>query len=170
MKIFLKHNCQRVSLTTDCWTSQQQESYMIVTAHFIDNDWNLHKKIIAVFKVKSHKGEEIGKHLQKVLLDWELDKVMTVTVDNASANDVAVSYLRKQMNNLNTSIAQGKYLHMRCAAHIVNLIVSDGLKVVDISIKRVRAAVKFIKNGTARLVKFKECRIGEGGQQGFLEP
>lgn len=143
---------------------------MIVTAHFIDNDWNLHKKIIAVFKVKSHKGEEIGKHLQKVLLDWELDKVMTVTVDNASANDVAVSYLRKQMNNLNTSIAQGKYLHMRCAAHIVNLIVSDGLKVVDISIKRVRAAVKFIKNGTARLVKFKECRIGEGGQQGFLEP
>jgi hypothetical protein len=130
---------------------------MTVTAHFIDNNWHLHKKIISFFKVKSKKGDDIGKHLQKVLLDWGLDKLMTVTVDNASANDSGVSYLRRQMNNLKTSIAGGKYLHMRCAAHIVNLIVQDGLKEVDTSIKRVRAAVRFIKNSPSRLVKFKEC-------------
>jgi hypothetical protein len=82
---------------------------------------------------------------------------MTVTVDNASANDSGVSYLRRQMNNLKTSIAGGKYLHMRCAAHIVNLIVQDGLKEVDTSIKRVRAGVRFFKNSPSRLVKFKEC-------------
>ena len=86
---------------------------------------------------------------------------MTVTVDNASANDSGVSYLRKQMNSLKTSIAQGKYLHMRCAAHIVNLIVQECLKEVLESIKRVRAAVRFVKNGTSRLVKFKECAILE---------
>lgn len=82
---------------------------------------------------------------------------MTVTIDNASANDSGVSYLRRQMNNLKTSIAQDKYLHMRCAAHIVNLIVQDGLREVDMSIKRVRAAVRFIKNSPSRLIKFKEC-------------
>jgi hypothetical protein len=82
---------------------------------------------------------------------------MTVTVDNASANDSGINYLRRQMNSLKTNIALGKYLHMRCAAHIINLIVQDGLKEVDISIKCVRAAVRFIKNGTSRLVKFKEC-------------
>jgi hypothetical protein len=65
------------------------------------------------------------------------------------------------MNNLKTSVAEGKYLHMRCAAHIVNLIVQDGLKEVDNSIKRVRAAVRFVKNGTSRLVKFKECAVLE---------
>ena len=46
---------------------------------------------------------------------------------------------------------------MRCAAHIINLIVGDGLKEIDISIQRVRAAVKFIRCGTSRLVKFKKC-------------
>ena len=46
---------------------------------------------------------------------------------------------------------------MRCAAHIVNLIVSDGLKEVEISVKRVRAAVKYVKNSPARITKFKEC-------------
>ncbi|XP_066322259.1 zinc finger BED domain-containing protein RICESLEEPER 2-like [Miscanthus floridulus] len=45
---------------------------------------------------------------------------------------------------------------MRCAAHIVNLIVRDGLQEVDLSIKHVRAAIRYIKNGTSRLLKFKE--------------
>lgn len=157
LKHFFKEHCDRVCLTTDGWTSQTQDSYMTVTAHFIDNDWCLHKKIISFFKVKGKRGDDIGKHLQKVLLEWGLDKVMTVTVDNASANDSGVSYLRRHLNGMKTSVAGGKYLHMRCAAHIVNLIVQDGLKEVDNSIKRVRAAVRFVKNGTSRLVKFKEC-------------
>lgn len=129
---------------------------MVVTAHFIDKNWQYHRKVISFFKVKGHKGDDIGKNLQRCLLDWGLEKVMCVTVDNASSNDSGVSYLRRHMNNAKTSIAEGKYLHMRCAAHIVNLIVQDGLKEVDTSVKRVRAAVKYIKNGTSRLAKFKE--------------
>ena len=38
LKLFLENNCERVSLTTDGWTSQQQDSFMAVTAHFIDNN------------------------------------------------------------------------------------------------------------------------------------
>jgi hypothetical protein len=81
---------------------------------------------------------------------------MTVTVDNASANDSGVSYLRRQLNNLKSIIADGKFIHMRCVAHILNLIVQDGLKEVDQSIKRVRAAIRYVRNGSSRLAKFKE--------------
>jgi hypothetical protein len=70
LKLFFKEHCERVCLTTDCWTSQQQESFMMVTTHFICNNWKLHKKIISLFKVKGHKGDDIGKHLQKTLIDW----------------------------------------------------------------------------------------------------
>jgi hypothetical protein len=88
--------------------------------------------------------------------EWGMQKVMTVTVDNASSNDGGLSYVRKQMVNAKTCIADGKYLHMRCATHIVNLIVADGLKKVNLSVQRVRAAVRYIRNGTTRLDKFKE--------------
>jgi hypothetical protein len=81
---------------------------------------------------------------------------MTVTVDNASANDSGISYLRRQMNALKSSIANGKYLHMRCTAHIINLIVQDGLKEVDQSIKRIRAAIRFVRASSSRIAKFKE--------------
>ncbi|KAK1679482.1 hypothetical protein QYE76_040330 [Lolium multiflorum] len=74
-----------------------------------------------------------------------------------SANDGGIVYVRKQLNKTpGNNIAKGKYMHMRCAAHILNLIVQDGLKEVDLSIKRVRAAVRYIRNGGTRLEKFKE--------------
>jgi hypothetical protein len=61
LKLFMKQSCQRVCLTTDCWTSQQQDGYMTITTHFIDGDWKLHKKIISFCMVKGHKGDDIGK-------------------------------------------------------------------------------------------------------------
>jgi hypothetical protein len=168
LKKFFKDSCQRVCLTTDCWTSQVQDPYMTITASFIDANWKLHKKVIGFFKIKGHKGEDIGNNLIKCLDDWGLHRVMTVTVDNASANDSGVEYLRKHLQKYN--IAKGKFMHFRCSAHITNLVVTDGLKEVDPSIKRVRAAVRYIKNGTSRLVKFKEIAEEEKVvSKGFLK-
>ncbi|XBI83867.1 hypothetical protein VPH35_092303 [Triticum aestivum] len=157
LKKIFKESCERVCLTTDTWTSAQKQNYMCVTAHFIDGDWKLQKKIIGFFLVKGHRGEDIGKDLERCLVDWGLDKVFTITVDNASANDGAINYIRRVMNKAKSSIAEGKYFHMRCAAHIINLVVTDGLKEIDLSVARVRAAVKFVKNSPARITRFKKC-------------
>lgn len=35
----------RVCIITDTWTSGQNLGYMCLTAHFIDNDWHLHKEL-----------------------------------------------------------------------------------------------------------------------------
>ncbi|KAM0901021.1 hypothetical protein ACQ4PT_020228 [Festuca glaucescens] len=154
---FFKDSCQMVSLTTDCWTSQQQDGYMTITASFIDENWLLHKKVINFFLIKGHKGDDIGKNLLKYMDEWGMDRVMTITIDNASANDGGIVYVRKQQNKTpGYTVAKGKYMHMRCAAHILNLIVQDGLKEVDLSIMRVRAAVRYIRAGGTRLEKFKE--------------
>src|SRR4051812_35698033 len=94
---------------------------------------------------------------------------MSITVDNASPNDGVVGYINKIMNNAKTSIGKGEFMHMRCAAHIVNIIVTDGLKELVISMKRVRAAVKFIKNSPARITIFKKCaELEKLANKGFL--
>lgn len=46
---------------------------------------------------------------------------------------------------------------MRCIAHIIKLVVTDGLKDVDESMERVRNVVKFFRSFPSRLNKFKEC-------------
>ena len=44
-KLLSKH-CGRVCLTTDTWTSLQNQNYMCLIAHFIDKDWRLHKQVL----------------------------------------------------------------------------------------------------------------------------
>jgi hypothetical protein len=46
---------------------------------------------------------------------------------------------------------------MRCAVHILNLVVNDGLKELEDSICNVRNAVRFVRSSPARMTKFKRC-------------
>lgn len=98
LKEFFKTSCERVCLTTDTWTANTQQNYMCDTVHFIDNNWNLHKKVIGFFLVKGHRGEDIGKSLEGCLAEWGIDEVFTITVDNASSNNGAIKYMRTVLN------------------------------------------------------------------------
>ena len=48
-------------------------------------------------------------------------------------------------------------MHQRCVAHIVNLIVTEGLKEINGSIVAIRNAVKYVKFSRTMLQKFKVC-------------
>ncbi|KAK5793664.1 hypothetical protein PVK06_034816 [Gossypium arboreum] len=99
--------------------------------------------------------------IEKCLLNWGIDKLFTVTVGNASSNDVSIGYLRKKFNPREGLVQNGKYLHMRCIAHIVNLSVVEGLKEMNKSVERVRGVVRYVRQSLARLQKFKECVVVE---------
>uniref|UniRef100_A0A803N115 BED-type domain-containing protein n=1 Tax=Chenopodium quinoa TaxID=63459 RepID=A0A803N115_CHEQI len=122
------------------------------------NDWKLQKTILNFCPISSHKGADVGKEIEKCLLDLELEKIFCIIVDNASSDDIAIRYMRRKINGWKTGVLKGWFHHMRCVAHIVNLVVSDGLKIVNECITRVRHVVRFIKQSSARLLKFKKCR------------
>jgi hypothetical protein len=161
MMSVLSCNTSRISITTDTWTSIQNINYMVVTAHFIDNDWNLHKRIINFCSITSHKGEDIGRVLENCLMQWDITKVFTITVDNASANDVAVSYMKRRLRSMNTLTFGGDFLHLRCACHIINLIVKDGIEELEDGIEAIWHCVKFIRSSSSRLDKFREFSVLE---------
>ncbi|CAN0926668.1 Putative AC transposase [Linum grandiflorum] len=155
MKNFFADSCGgRVSITTDTWTSVQNINYMCITAHYVGKDWELHKKIINFTKITSHKGDDIGKEIARCLEEWGLKNLFTVTLDNASANDAACSHLKKKLKEWGTDFMDGRYLHVRCVAHITNLVVNDGLNEIGMSVRRVREAVRWVRSSPARLAKF----------------
>ncbi|XP_070036181.1 zinc finger BED domain-containing protein RICESLEEPER 1-like [Nicotiana tomentosiformis] len=85
----------KIYLTTNTWTFIQRINYMCLTAHFIDSDWKLHKRIIKFYPISSHKGDDMAAVITNCLLDWGLENVFTITVDNASSNDVTVREVSK---------------------------------------------------------------------------
>ncbi|KAH9604933.1 hypothetical protein KSS87_022521 [Heliosperma pusillum] len=158
LKTYFSKLSSRICLTTDTWTSCQNLSYMCLTAHFIDQNWKLHKKVINFCPIVGHTGEIIGKSIENCLIEWGITtKVLTVTVDNASANDVGVEYLRDRLRSWSSTILDGKYLQIRCVSHILSLTVKEGLKDSNDSIYRVRNAVRFVRSSPARLLKFNVC-------------
>ena len=70
---------------------------MCVTAHFIDDTWILHKKLISFIPITSHRGEYLAKALENSLIDWGIRNVFSIIVDNASSNDTAIGYFKKNV-------------------------------------------------------------------------
>lgn len=148
----------RISLTTDTWTSIQNINYMVLTAHFIDSSWTMHKRVLNFCVIPNHQGSTIGKIIEQCLHEWSIKNVLTISVDNASANKVALDYVRKKLNSGDKQLLlDGKYLHVRCLAHIVNLIVKSGLKCMEKSVVSIRNAVRYVRSSPSRLNAFKEC-------------
>ncbi|CAN1355229.1 Zinc finger BED domain-containing protein RICESLEEPER 1 [Linum perenne] len=135
---------------------------MCVTAHFINKDWKLCKKIIGFMQITSHTRVDIGETLATCLEEWGIKNIMCIATDNASANDTAIIHMRHKLKLWGSDFLDSKYLHIRCLAHVVNLVVNDGLRESSISIERVREAVKWVKSSPARLAKFKSCIVFEG--------
>nr|GEV36650.1 hypothetical protein [Tanacetum cinerariifolium] len=88
-----------VNLTTDVWSAPHgvPSSYMCITAHWIEPDtWQMMKRVISFEEFSSpHTGHALFKMLIKVLTNFNLeDKVMSITLDNASNTTSAMDKLK----------------------------------------------------------------------------
>ncbi|KAJ9538563.1 hypothetical protein OSB04_031296 [Centaurea solstitialis] len=153
----LEKNESQIALTSDLRTaSYQLKGYMALTGHYIDANWKLQNRIISFLHVPSpHTFEAISQALIECFMDRNIDnKMSTLTLDNCSTNDVAIDKLLGTVSP-SSLILKGRFFHMRCCAHIINLIVQDGFSVIENSIKKVRDSVSFWKYSPKRAQEFR---------------
>ncbi|KAL2905868.1 putative AC transposase, partial [Bienertia sinuspersici] len=87
----------RVSLTSDTWTSTYGEPFVRVTAHWIDDDWLLQKRIICFEAIEeTHNGFNIKSRLVSFCKNFHLiDKLFSISLDNATASTSAMQFLKE---------------------------------------------------------------------------
>ncbi|KAG7588913.1 Ribonuclease H-like superfamily [Arabidopsis suecica] len=164
MKQELAGVSNRISLTCDVWRSISIEGYICLTAHYVDESWKLKSKILSFCAMPPpHSGFELAKKVLSCLEDWGIEKkIFSLTLDNASANDNMQSILKDQLLSRHGLLCDGEFFHIRCSAHVLNLIVQAGLKVVEGAVHKIRETVKWIKWSEGRKDLFKECVIDVG--------
>ena len=80
-------NALGICLTTNIWTSQANQTYMIATAHFMDVKNNKIKNFVLETKDFSgnHTAERIVEHLEDLCSEWSIiDKILCLVSDNYS--------------------------------------------------------------------------------------
>ncbi|XP_066336333.1 zinc finger BED domain-containing protein RICESLEEPER 2-like [Miscanthus floridulus] len=161
-----------VCLTSDIWSGNAKEDYIAVVAHYITSDWELKKSVIGFKLIEvSHNGINIAECISGVLRDWGLlDKVFSVSLDNASSNTTAMlaltplldGYLGYDVDPSDHTKKVYHVVHQRCACHIINLIVKSGLKRLKPCIEIFRTAINFLNSSNQRIAQFKEYCQAKG--------
>ncbi|CAB4377031.1 unnamed protein product [Rhizophagus irregularis] len=163
MKALLKDLPGKVSFTMDCWTSPSTKSFLSITAHFINKEWNLQNIIIDFIQTQdSHTGSNIKDAFLLGISNMSLEsKIMGITTDNASNNSTFMTSLSiwaaENVVNFNK-----KEQHIRCFAHSINLSVKEALSCLDGEISLLRELIVKIRASSLRREKLKVTVIMSG--------
>jgi len=116
----------------------------------------MQKRILAFMydEDRRHNASFISESITKVANYYGLkEKILCITFDNASNNTAAIDLLKLEL-----SLPLEEIFHVRCACHVYNLIVKDGLAFFEPIIEKIRHAVGFIQ-GNNRKARLREFRI-----------
>ncbi|KAK2652189.1 hypothetical protein Ddye_012045 [Dipteronia dyeriana] len=130
----LKRNKGRIAITTDMWTCNNQ---------------SLHVQC-------PHTSVVLADAMMDCILDWHLEKkVSALTVDNCSTNNAMIPIILDKLSR-DSTLLNGEMFHMRCSAHVLNLVVKEGLDVINDSIDRIQGSVSYWTGLPKREEKFLE--------------
>lgn len=146
-----------IAITTDIWTSMNTDSFMTLTAHFVDSILlKLKTVVLCTKKLESnHTGVYHSQVMKKELTDWNiLSKIVAIVTDGGANIKLAVRLL---------DIPQ-----IPCTAHKLNLIVQQSLELTDdtgglkIISKKCRNLVGFFKRSEVgnRILIEKQNQLG----------
>ncbi|XP_028124712.1 zinc finger BED domain-containing protein RICESLEEPER 2-like [Camellia sinensis] len=117
------------------------------------------REVLNIFKNDRDKLKKAmkGRRICFTTDTWTSIQNLCYMFDNASSNNLTIQYLKTITKDWKGTILQHEFIHMRCCAHILNLVVSDGLKEMDDSIANIRLAVRYVRSSPHRHDVFKKC-------------
>jgi len=87
------------------------------------------------------------------------DKISSVVVNNCTTNDAIVDILQERLDS-RSLLLHCDFLHVRCTAHILNLVVHDDLEVIGLGIEMICNCVLFWTSTPKRVEKFEDKARG----------
>nr|XP_033810634.1 zinc finger BED domain-containing protein 1-like [Geotrypetes seraphini]XP_033810635.1 zinc finger BED domain-containing protein 1-like [Geotrypetes seraphini] len=115
------HTAQAIVLSLDIWASQPNQTYLTISANFIDCNWRLARCILETQPMHGHKGDDfLGEKLCSVLAEFELSPRSVFCV------------MHDQLSNMlaNSPVLRDTYgwTSLCCTAHMLHICISTALQ------------------------------------------
>ncbi|KAI3976965.1 hypothetical protein MKX01_008823 [Papaver californicum] len=133
-----------ICLTLDLWKSGTTDGYICLSAHFIDPDLVLQKLVLNFLHLQTQQADHVtASMVVSVLGDWGIEeKIFSITSNNSDVT--CAKALMDQLYRIILPSARS-YFHVPCCAHILNLMVKEGLTTANVAVEKVRESVKYLK-------------------------
>ena len=135
---------ESVCLTTDSWTSVITENYLAVTAHFLNQDFQLESCLLECSSFRErHTQENLKQELIRITKEWKIqDKVVLIVTDNAP--------------NIVNAVKMAKFKHLPCFAHrpTLNLVVQKGIVRLKPLQQKIKVIIEHFHRSTVAAEKF----------------
>lgn len=137
---------------------------MCITLHWVDDDWCIQKRIVTFSHVEGrHTGVRLSEVFTTSMLRWFVEKkIFSLTLDNASANDVAVKDIISELKKHSPLVCNGLFFHVRCACHILNLVAKDGLQEIESTTQKIKSFVNVVKGSPLQWEELMKCASESG--------
>lgn len=135
LKKLLQENDSKFSFTIDASTMRNSRSYYGITIHFIDKNFEIQATGFDLVPSEAkHTGKDIAKLFYETVERFGIqEKIIGITVDNASANTTFVKELGKILKEKNIPFDEEDQRY-RCLCHVLNLGVQDIFKLIKVNI------------------------------------
>ncbi|XP_073261470.1 uncharacterized protein [Populus alba] len=154
------------SLKLELWSSNDKMmTYCCFTVHFIDDGWQLKKKILAFRNLRyNYDMGTVHEVFKSVLAEWSINKnVRFIFLDITPPKDHMIGELRSKVSDQAPPI----HGHLFCVpsyAHILSLLVQDGFAEIRSVLYKIRECIEYVNGSSLRRQRFQEA-INNGSLQ-----
>ncbi|KAG5252615.1 zinc finger BED domain-containing protein [Salix suchowensis] len=146
-----------LSLTLELWSSNDKMmTYCCLTVHFIDDGWQLKKKILAFRNLRyNYDTGTVHEFIKSVLAEWRINKnVHFILLDITPPKEHMIGELRSKVSDI---IIHGHLFCVSSYAQILTLLVQDGFSEIRGLLYKIRECIEYVNGSSLGWQRFQEA-------------
>ncbi|XP_051119635.1 zinc finger BED domain-containing protein DAYSLEEPER-like [Andrographis paniculata] len=149
-----------LNLTVDVWTTNQNLSYVLLTGHFIDHDWKMHRRILNAVPVGfSGSDTAFRDAIARCLADWSSEnKLFTITLDCSYIEGNIRESLKSVQLIKNSVILNDQLVVNDCFARLLRDLAQDAMRSMKETVEKIRYSVKHVKTSRTHEDRFTQLK------------
>ncbi|KAK8364885.1 hypothetical protein V6Z12_A02G013100 [Gossypium hirsutum] len=153
LQLYFDKLASKFNLTVSlCKNNAGKTTYCCLISHFIDDGWELKRKILAL-KTSEHINDTkaLGENIRSLVLEWNIsNKICSITVDNSFLNDSMVDQIKEICLSDQGSVSSDHWF-------ITFTLLEDGFREMDGILFKLSKSIEYVTETRHGKLKLQEA-------------